>query len=207
MAASKVDISTIRSKITAARSEGSAVALVGIDGRGGSGKSTLARQLADGWSGVTVIEMDDFYLPRNQRPDDTSKPGANFDRYRLISEVLEPLRAGRHGKYQRYDWNRDELAEWHEVDPAGLVIVEGVYSTSSLLRDYFDFKAWVDASYEVRLARGVARDGEEMRSTWVDKWMPTEDVYVALEEPQRFADLIVDGSGVNGDANIFTLSD
>ena len=34
-----------------------------------------------------------------------------------------------------------------------------------------------------------------MRSTWTQKWMPTEDWYVKSEDPSRHADLVVDGSG------------
>lgn len=37
--------------------------LFGIDGCGGSSKSTLANQIKTEFSSVTVVHMDDFYLP------------------------------------------------------------------------------------------------------------------------------------------------
>ena len=47
---------------------------------------------------------------------------------------------------------------------------------------------------DVRLARGVARDGEEARATWEEVWMPMEDRYVERDDPVAAADLIVDGT-------------
>jgi hypothetical protein len=53
---------------------------------------------------------------------------------------------------------------------------------------------WVEAPYETRLARGVARDGEAARVTWVQHWMPMEDRYIARDDPVACADVVVDGS-------------
>ncbi len=53
-------------------------------------------------------------------------------------------------------------------------------------------RVWVDAPYEIRLARGVARDGEAARVTWVDVWMPSEDRYVERDDPVSCAHLVVD---------------
>jgi uridine kinase len=55
-------------------------------------------------------------------------------------------------------------------------------------------RVWVDAPRDVRLARGIARDGEEARSRWEDVWMPQEDRYVAQDDPIPSAHLVVDGS-------------
>ena len=40
------------------------------------------------------------------------------------------------------------------------------------------YTIWVDCPCEVRLRRGVERDGERMRAVWVEEWMPAEDLYV-----------------------------
>jgi uridine kinase len=169
--------------------------LVAIDGRGGSGKSTLARQLAEGWPKAVVVEMDDFYRPVAERVQIPKVHGANLDRERLLTGVLEPLKSGRAGCYQRYDWDEDRLAEWHDVPVDAVVLVEGVYSTSEPLRGAFDYAIWVDSPYDVRLRRGIDRDGEEMRSAWVEEWMPAEDRYLDAERPDARADLVLDGTG------------
>jgi len=169
------------------------VRLVAIDGCGGSGKSVLATQLVDGWPDAVVIEVDDFYRPTSERQVRPATHGANVDLGRLVAQVLGPASRGRGGRYQRYDWDADGLSEWHNVDIGSVLIVEGVYSSSEALRHFYDFVIWVDCPYEVRLARGVQRDGEAMRGVWVEQWMPAEARYVDDERPQDHADLVVDG--------------
>lgn len=172
--------------------------LVGIDGRGGSGKSTLARELASRLADATVVEFDDFYRPAAERAGRAargdSELGGDFDWRRLRGQVLEPFLAGGPGRFQRYDWVSDELAEWHDVPAGGVVIVEGNYVTRPELRASYDLRIWVEAPYEVRLSRGLARDGEEARARWVEEWMPEEDRYVAASRPAEHADVLVDGS-------------
>ncbi len=180
------------------------VGVVAIDGRGGSGKSVLARQLAAGWPGAAVVEMDDFYRPSGDRVARPLVHGGNFDRERLITEVLEPVSARRAGRYRRYDWGEDRLAEWHDMPADAVVLIEGVYSTSRLMRRFCDYAIWVDCPYDTRLQRGVERDGEAMRTVWVGEWMPAEDRYVAGEHPDARADLVLD-SGSGGAAVAFNV--
>ncbi|HET7482396.1 MAG TPA: AAA family ATPase [Actinomycetota bacterium] len=158
--------------------------LVAIDGRGGAGKTHLADRLAAAFGGW-VVHIDDF-----------GRPGYPYDEWdwdRLRDDVIRPLRDGRVARYQRYDWRDDRLAEWHEVAPAGVVIVEGVSSTRERLGHPWDVTVWVEAPRELRLDRGVARDGEAMRATWVEEWMPQEDRYVEREHPRDRADFVVRG--------------
>jgi len=54
---------------------------------------------------------------------------------------------------------------------------------------------WVDCPRELRLERGVARDGEAIRSKWEDIWMPGEDEYFKRDRPRESAMFIYDGSG------------
>jgi len=93
-----------------------------------------------------------------------------------------------------YDWDTNKLAEWHDIPVGGTLIVEGVSSLRDELGKYWDFAIWLDCSHEIRLARGVARDGESMRSQWTDIWMPEEDEYFTTQRPDRKADLIIDGT-------------
>ena len=72
--------------------------LMGIDGPGGAGKSTfaaaLARRLQRERISVTIVRMDDFFLPSTQRPTGcgADKPlGGDLDWQRLRDQVLIPL--------------------------------------------------------------------------------------------------------------------
>ena len=88
-----------------------AVRLVAVDGRGAAGKSTFAARLAAALGGAPVVHTDDFASP-------DKAPWWP----RLEEQVLRPLAAGCPGRYQRYDWQRRELAEWHDV-PVGTVVL------------------------------------------------------------------------------------
>ncbi|WP_044648415.1 uridine kinase [Paenibacillus terrae] len=171
--------------------------LVGIDGCGGSGKSTFAYKLKEELSNSTIVHKDDFHLPSsniiNTHP--SKKPiGADFDWKRLLNQVLEPIRQERDGRYQRYDWETDKLAEWHTVPAGGIVIIEGVYSIRKELEDKYDFKIWVDCPREIRLSRGLERDGDCARGMWEDNWMISEDIYVEAHKPFKKADLVISGT-------------
>lgn len=195
---SNVEIATASEILSRIRSlqTSRGVVLVGVDGCGGSGKSTLTRALVGGAAGEAVmVQMDDFYKPSAQRPTGDDKSiGGNFDCDRLRRQVLEPLSRGEEGKYQRYDWNKDSLAEWHTVPSRGIVVIEGVYSTREDLRGFYDFRIFVQCPYEVRLRRGIERDGEASRDTWVNLWMPAEEEYMDLQQPWRHASIKIDGA-------------
>ena len=145
--------------------------LVAIDGLGGAGKSTLAQLLGQqlktlGWS-VAVVKHDDFFLPYSQRENQRKKTiGSDFDWKRLRDQVLTPIKAGRSTHYQRYDWETDVLAEWHTISASDVVLVEGVYTMRCELTNFYDLKIWVECPRAIRLARGIARDGEKARTIW-----------------------------------------
>ncbi|ULT59813.1 AAA family ATPase [Neobacillus drentensis] len=171
--------------------------LIGIDGCGGSGKSTIAKKLKDKCYDVTVVHMDDFYLPSSQiiKIHPEKKPiGADFDWKRLLNQVLEPINQNKEGHYQRYDWETDGLTEWHTVPIGGIVIIEGVYSIRRELAKKYDFTIWVHCPRELRLSRGLERDGEGAREMWENNWMISEDLYIQEHKPFERADLIVNGT-------------
>jgi uridine kinase len=176
-----------------------ATLLIGIDGPGGSGKSSFAHALARRRNDVTIVEMDDFFLPSSARVpgDPRAKPiGADFDWQRLRDQVLLPLGEDHPGWYQRYDWEQDHLAEWHTIPVGGVVVVEGVYSTrDEYYPAHYDFTIWLECAPQIRLARGLARNGESIREIWEQDWMVAEDLYIASQHPNLRADLIVDSSG------------
>jgi uridine kinase len=172
--------------------------MVGIDAPGGSGKSIFTSALAKGLSQCTIVQMDDFFLPSRERVqgDPRKKPiGADFDWQRVISQVLEPLLFERDGNYQRYDWERDTLAEWHRVPTGGIVLVEGCYALHNELARFYDFTIWLECPRPIRLARGIARSGERIREIWENDWMIAEDLYREEQRPCERADLVVDSSG------------
>jgi uridine kinase len=154
--------------------------LVGIGGRGGAGKSTLARAIP----GAQVVSTDEFW------------DGEQFQLSRLRREVVDPLLRGDAARFQGFDWERRApFPDLREVEPAGVVVIEGVCALHRMFRDDYDLRVWVEAPRETRLARGVARDGEAARETWEETWMPMEERYIQRDDPVPSAHLIVDGAG------------
>jgi uridine kinase len=151
---------------------------VGIGGRGGAGKSTLARRI----DGAQVVSTDEFW------------DGDGFDLARLRAEVFQPLATGREARYAAWDWDARRPGGIRVVEPRGIVVVEGVCALHRMFRDDYDVRVWVEAPFETRLARGIARDGEAARATWLEVWMPREDRYVESDDPIACADVVVDGS-------------
>jgi len=169
--------------------------LVAIDGGGGAGKSTLAEHIASKYGSGEIIHMDDFYKPSNERLqlEITKKEhGADYDIKRLNQDIILPIINGIEAKYQRYDWNMDKLAEWHTVQPTGLIIVEGVYSISNRLYNKYDIKIFVECNRELRLERGLERDGKCALDFW-EQWMIREEKYFQEQKPRDKSDFIISG--------------
>ena len=154
-----------------------AFTFVGIGGRGGTGKSMLAAAI----SGAQVVGTDEFW------------DGEGFDLDRLRVEVFEPLLGGGQARYSSWDWDGRRAGGMRAVEPAGIVVVEGVCALHRRFRDDYDVRVWVEAPYDVRLARGVEREGEAARRTWVERWMPSEDRYIERDDPVSCADVVVEG--------------
>ncbi|MGN9908684.1 uridine kinase family protein [Phytohabitans sp. LJ34] len=176
------------------RGQGRPRILVGIDGPGASGKSTLAAAFAVAIPGAVIVHVDDFYLPSKDQGSRVGEIASHFDWPRLTEQVIRPASTGAAVRYQRYDWNEDELAEWIEVPAGRPIIIEGVYCLEETLRDRYTYTIFCQADPRTRLGRGLERDGEEARSMWVDEWMPAEDEYIATQHPAHHADLVVDSS-------------
>ncbi|MEM1030738.1 MAG: hypothetical protein AAGN82_10330 [Myxococcota bacterium] len=158
------------------------VRLVAIDGPGGSGKSTFAAALADVLD-APVVPTDAFASSHN--PIDWWP--------RLLEQVIEPLAAGRAARYQRYNWGMESLAEWIEVAPVPVVIIEGVTAGRVEWRQQLSTLIWVETPAAERLRRGLERDGEDALADW-ERWGAEEVRHYAEDPTRRHADVVVDGT-------------
>lgn len=162
--------------------------LVCIDGRAGSGKSTLGQavhETASTLGSSCLVHLDDLL---------DGWGGLEQVSGTLARKVLLPLARGASGGYRRYDWHLGRFAEEHAVPPVDVLVVEGVGSGASSYAPLVTTLVWVDAPAELRLARGMARDGEALRPRWM-QWMKDEDALFARERTRARADVVVDGTG------------
>lgn len=151
------------------------VHLVAVDGPAGSGKTTLAAALADGLRSegltVTTVHLDDLY---------EGWSGLDGVWERLEDWVLAPLAKGRPARYRRYDWGAGAWADWVDVAVPDVLVVEGCGSAPRAVDAVAVLRVWVEAGRDVRLARGLARDGEALRENWL-AWMEGEAAHFAAE--------------------------
>ncbi|WP_370523968.1 AAA family ATPase [Cellulomonas sp. APG4] len=159
------------------------IRLVCVDGPAGSGKTTLAGRLAGALDGP-VIHLDDVY---------EGWSGLDGVEDRLLAQVIEPLAAARPARYRRYDWVASDWAELVDVPRSDVLVIEGCGSASRRVRAFASLVLWVEAPRDVRLERGLARDGEQMRDEW-QRWMRGEAEHFAREGTRAAADLRVDGT-------------
>ena len=157
-------------------------AVLAVDGPAGSGKTTLAAAVADLVPGASVVHTDDMLAGW------TGLPGLS----EALLGLLEPLAAGGPGRYRRFDWDADRFAEEVVVDPSPLLVVEGV--GSGALPGLVTVLAWVEAPYDLRIRRGIARDGDAFAPHW-ETWADAEMAHFAEHRTRERADVVIDGTG------------
>lgn len=165
------------------------VRYVGVDGPMGAGKTTFAGRLGVALreAGARVAEI---------HTDDLLEGWTDTVGFwpRLREWLLEPLGRGVPGRYRRYDWIAGRFTEaWIPVPVPDVLLVEGVTSAQAETRTYRGLGVFVTADPELRLARGLARDGEALRPEW-ERWMLAEARHFAADRTEHHVDLIVDGA-------------
>ena len=177
MATVDVELPAVVAAIRAASAPGGMTTrFVAVDGPGGAGKSSLAAWLAAELE-APVIHTDDFASwenPVNWWPQ-------------LIRDVLVPLAAGKPARYRPTNGARKLV-----VEPSDFVVLEGVTASREAFRPYLAYSIWIETPRELRLRRGLERDGEQALADW-ERWMAGEDRYVERERPAEHADCVLRG--------------
>jgi uridine kinase len=153
--------------------------LICVDGPAGSGKTTLAGDLSTR-TGAPIVHVDDLLEGWDRLP--------TLDRQ--VRPLLEPLSRGEAGHWRRWDCVADRRAEEHRLDPAPLLVLEGVGSGNRAWAAWCTALVWVETDPGTRLARGLARDGEAARPHW-ERWTEDEAAMFAREHPRDRAALVV----------------
>jgi RecA/RadA recombinase len=155
--------------------------LICVDGPAGSGKTTLADEIA-GLADAPVIHMDDLFEGWGGLPRITDQLGT----------LLRPLAEGRAGSYRRWDWPGHRWAEAVLVDPAPLLVLEGVGSGAQAHADLITTLAWVEVPYDLRMERGLERGGVGVAEHW-RQWAADEQALFTRERTRERADVVLDG--------------
>ncbi len=180
---------TIRDALAGKAPKVGNVLFIAVDGHGGSGKSTLADWLSKELD-AEVIHTDDFASWDN--PLDWWQA--------VVKNVFTPIKEG----VKTLTYLRSKWWENHTPEPVTnqrvtkIMILEGVSSLRKEFREYMSLGIFVDTPREICLQRGIKRDSinktpEEVTKMWHD-WFSEEDEYIKRDDPQSYADIVIDGT-------------
>jgi uridine kinase len=155
--------------------------LVCIDGPAGSGKTTLASGLVDLAPDAALVHTDEMLAGWDGLPDLA----------RSVRALLEPLTRDEPGTWQRWDWHAGRWAQWHRLEPTGLIVLDGVGSWSPAVAPWVTTLVWMDAPHDLRMRRGIERDGDDFAPYW-EQWARDEDALFARDRTRDHADLVIE---------------
>jgi len=161
--------------------------LVAIDGPSGAGKTWFADRLAE-TLGAPVVHTDDLL-------DGWDDQFTFWDR--LETRVLAPLRRGETARYRRYLWHRGQFGGAPVlVEPAPVVLMEGVSSARGVIRGELSLTVFVCAPPDLRLRRALGRDGGDGVAfrAYLERWRLREDEHFVTEGTADYADVLVNGA-------------
>lgn len=156
------------------------VRLVAVDGHAGSGKSTFAARLAAALGGAPVLHLDDLA---------THEELFGWTG-RLRGQVLLPFSRGECARYAPYDWTERRFGPERTLEPAPVVLVEGVGAGRREVRPWLAALCWMEGGREASWERGRRRDGVALTRFW-DGWTRAEDRHFAEDPSRPHADALV----------------
>ncbi|MFF9347578.1 uridine kinase [Streptomyces sp. NPDC014734] len=156
------------------------VRLIAVDGHAGSGKSTFATRLSAALGDAPVLRLDDLATHES------------FFTWtgRLLEQVIEPLSRGETARYAPYDWVARTFAAPRALEPAPVVLIEGVGAGRRALRPHLARLLWMDLPAAESWARGRRRDGPPLSSFW-DGWTQAETEHFSADPSRPDADVLV----------------
>ena len=161
--------------------------IITIDGVAGAGKTTLAAYMADEYKDratVFVVHMDDLY-------DGWSDPlGDGLSR--KLESIANAHREGRALELSKYDWLHDCPGETLTIPRSELLILEGVGSGQSSIREFVETKIWIDLEPIVGLRRVLARDGFEIEEQMLG-FLEAQRIHFVEEGTREAADFHLNG--------------
>lgn len=180
--------------------------LVGISGIDASGKGYLAAKIADRLQmeglKIALISADDWLnLPdvcmnRENYAEHFYTHAIRFDE--MFERLILPLKQNRKINVTadcadaKATTFRKHRYEFREID---IVLVEGIFLFKPSRRDHFDFRIWIECSFETALKRAIARGQEGLPPAETVKafktiYFPAQRIHLDRDHPNDAADVI-----------------
>jgi len=159
--------------------------IIAIDGPAGAGKTTLAHEIFLALSpkmSVNVIHMDDLY--------DGWDNALGADLSAILRYLANQHQKNSPAQIKRYNWANTSFGETEVLEPADLLVLEGVGSGDKSLQDELAALIWIDIDPEVGVKRVIDRDGYQVEDE-MKKWLGTQQEYFSQHSTREKADFIL----------------
>ncbi|MET9658291.1 hypothetical protein [Streptomyces sp. NPDC006510] len=174
------DLSLLAARLRALAPSCGPVRLIAVDGHAGSGKSTFTSRLAAALDDAPVLHLDDMATHES------------FFTWvdRLREQVLGPLERGECARYAPYDWTARTFGTPRSLEPAPVVLIEGVGAGRRALRPWLARLLWMDLAAAESWERGRRRDGPALSEFW-DGWTAAEERHFSADPSRPHADALI----------------
>lgn len=186
---------------------------VGIDGVSASGKTVFAddlvKPLEDMGRHVIRASIDGFHNPphiryRHGKDCHHGYFSDSFNYDAVINDILKPL--GPAGKLQynlaRHDLYQDKKLQHvnQHAKSNSILLFEGVMLFRDPINPYWDYKIFLDVSFDVVLERAIVRDHKrlggksKLLNKYQKRYIPGQKKYLTQYSPERQAHLVVNNN-------------
>ena len=159
--------------------------IIAIDGPAGAGKTTLSHDiklaLAQRYS-INEIHMDDLY--------DGWENALSSQLTDVLSYIVSAHKSSKPISISTYDWHAGAFSPADQLEKSELLILEGVGSGQSAIRDSLAALIWIDIDDSKGVARVLERDGREIENQ-MSKWLSTQAQHFRDEGTQNAADFVL----------------
>jgi uridine kinase len=170
--------------------------LVALDGRSGTGKTTLAHSIATSLD-AAIVQSDDFFAGAGEchwaALTPAERANACIDWRRLRTQALEPLLAGRSGRWHPFDFASGGGSATMTIDckPATVILLDGAYSSRPEFADLIGLSVLLQLPDAIRRNRLLKREGTAYMTRWHETWDAAEDYYFTHVRPPQAFDIVI----------------
>jgi uridine kinase len=160
--------------------------VITIDGPAGSGKTTLAKELSTMLDSCYTIHMDDLY----EGWDSTLTPELTAK----LQAILTGVKVENQIRFTPFNWLENSLSSVIEISAPRFLIIEGVGSGQSAIRDFISLSLWIEVPLDLGLERVIKRDGPAV-AQFMPAFIVAQSSHFEKEATKKSADYRLSGQG------------
>lgn len=158
--------------------------VITIDGPAGSGKTTLAKELSSVLDSCYTVHMDDLY----EGWDST----LNLKLTAKLKTILSNVKNENRIRFTPFDWLESKFGSQVDVAAPKYLIIEGVGSGQSSVREFVSLSLWIEVSPDLGLERVIKRDGP-LVAEFMPAFIVAQNAHFEKEATKKSADYRVSG--------------